>query len=174
MTTPPMKEPKVPPTHQTQHARVWEPLRSDFPQHCATLAAAVLHVPASHPVWPWKVCSVITLADIEGLPPANKMRPEMTHELLVLSINPEADLSAVPATAKGVLRLEPPDIIHQFVGSDHDARELHSYVISGMLSGALIPDTDWRTHWAQTLFVRTRGLTAGVELPVDFRRHELH
>ncbi len=169
-----MKEPALAPKYQTRYARVWQPLESDFPQHRATLAASVLHVPASHPVWPWKVCSAVTLADLPGIPAASKIRPEMTHELVIIPIHPDSDLSEVPRTPAGIQHLLPLDIIHQFVGFDEDARRLHDFVIAAMLSGALIPDSDWRRHWAETLYLQTRGETAGAELPLALRRHELH
>lgn len=166
--------PLAPPSRESAFARVWEPLREDPAKPIAYLMSSIVCAPASHPFWPWKICTVVTLADVEGFPPAIRLHPSMTHELVMIPIAPGADLSTIPEVRGSLPFLLPPDVQHQFAGTDDDARALQAFAIRAVLDGMLTPDSDYRRYWAQELYERTRGVTINAEHAVTDNRERLH
>src|SRR4029077_7173447 len=101
-------------------------MQPSLPAHEACLGMWLIHAPQSHLIWPWRLISVIHLRDIPGVTAATKRYAEATHELMVLSIDPEACPNPDPdAPDNHYPTLRPIDVAEQFHGlSDLDAAHL--------------------------------------------------
>jgi hypothetical protein len=54
----------------------------------ASVAAWIVHLPASHPLWPTYLFGAISLAPIEGVRPPALTYPEAEFEFLILALDP--------------------------------------------------------------------------------------
>jgi hypothetical protein len=135
--------------------RAWNlPLVSRVADHDACLGLWLVHSPPSHPFWPWKLVSVIHLRDIPGVKPALKRYPEAEYEFMIMAINPETCPNPDPEDYRhGYPLLEPPDVVEQFhvKNNDHDAKRILEACISGIMSGSILPDEDYRSRWKETI-----------------------
>jgi len=127
----------------------------------AGLDCWIITAPSWHPVWSQYALAVVSLADFDGLPPAHKKRAGVTHELLVLALNPEHGPYDARTLRTGDLRhLEPVNICEQFTSTDDQARHLAYLCVRAIVDGVLIPETGdapdriraaWRSSIHQTL-----------------------
>lgn len=108
----------------------------------------LLHRPGAHPFWWNYVITGCSLRDIEGVPPAKKHAPDMTHEVSVWACDPEwkPDDSWCTDTegrwAKYILH--PPNMIRQFPAFTDDLlNELLFLVARACCHGHMNPDTDF-------------------------------
>jgi hypothetical protein len=116
---------------------ITDPRRNE--QRTGTLEAWLLNLPGAHPLWAWFMLYVIHLRDEEGLPPAEKITPEMTHQLVFVALDPV--LKPDPANLKTMVRLTPSNYIEQFaVASDENAIELGFSVAKALADGRLIAE----------------------------------
>ncbi|MFC8676741.1 hypothetical protein ACFUEN_29150 [Streptomyces griseorubiginosus] len=102
----------------------------------------IITAPGYHPLWSQYALGVVSLADIPGVPAANKHRADVTHELHVFAVNPEA--GPVDATAigpDGVPYLTPVNVCEQFITTDDTARRLAFLCVRAVVDGLLNPET---------------------------------
>lgn len=127
-------------------ARAW---KSPHGEEGAGRGAWVVHAPGSHPLWPWHAISAVHLRPVEGMPPPNLRFPGASHEVLVLALNPDH----YPPDPDGYLRwLMPPDVAAQVMGlTDDQARQLVELCAKAVCQGLLVPDSDHRAAWDQTI-----------------------
>lgn len=119
--------------------------RDNYAEHSpATLDSWVIDAPMWHPLWSQYFLGVITLAPVPGVRPAHKDRPDATHELMVMTLNPERgpyDASAVGAPGS-LGFLTPGNIAEQFrVAADDHAVELAGLCVKAVVIGLLSPET---------------------------------
>lgn len=72
--------------------RAWaEPVTASSPRpdSVATLASWLLYVPWGSPAWKHYLVSIISLEDIEGVPPAVKNYPAAEYEIMVVALDPK-------------------------------------------------------------------------------------
>ncbi|MGW0599939.1 hypothetical protein ACWD11_22685 [Streptomyces sp. NPDC002776] len=127
----------------------------------ATLDAWIITSPYWHPIWHQYQLAVISLADIAGAPPARLQRPGVTHEILVVALNPEhGPYTADDLPADGLPFLTPINIAEQVTSTDHEARRLGALCVQAVVDGLLCPETadapdriraTWSTAIHQTL-----------------------
>jgi len=127
----------------------------------AALDGWIITAPCWHPLWSQYLLSVVTLADVEGAPPANKRRADFTHELTVLALNPEYGPYTAATYGRDHLRyLTPVNIAEQFTTTDDQARDLAVLAAHACVQGVLNPETSdapdriralWRTTITRTL-----------------------
>lgn len=137
---------RVPPAHY----------QADSP---AGLDSWVITAPCWHPYWSQYSLSVVTLTDLPGVPAPVKHFPEATHELLVVTLNPEHgpyDARTITLTAGDLPFLTPVNIAQQFVATDDQARHLAQLCARAVVHGVLCPETAdapdrVRTYWRQTI-----------------------
>lgn len=128
-------------THGTAHRVPPAHYRADSP---AGLDSWVITAPCWHPLWSQYSLSVITLADLPGVPPARKQDPSATHELLVVALNPDHgpyDAKTITLTAGGLFFLRPVNIAAQFTATDDQARDLAGLCARAVVDGLLNPET---------------------------------
>lgn len=143
-------------------------LNPDLPGASTTVTWWLLTGPW-HPAWSQFVISVVSLADVDGVPPAKLHFPGATHELLVAALNPGSGVVATrhaPETlAQGGLRavggwLDPVDVVHQFTATDEEMVALADLCAQACVHGPLTPSTDdarerlredWLTACVKTL-----------------------
>jgi hypothetical protein len=161
MSTENQKAPKRAPDLVGTHASVWVilPTAAEMAAAPATMNGCLVHAPGSHPYWPWKVICLQNLADFEGSPPAIKTYPRAAFEMCVISLDPSHALGD-PDNSGPWRLLTPPDVIHQFDGVDvAGARVVFDMAVAAVAHGQLVPDSDYRPHWATVLdnYVRHVG-----------------
>lgn len=90
--------------------------------------------------WDQFLLQTITLSDVPGFPPATKRSPEVTHEMLVVSLEPKQRYtidSPLPFTYMGK-----PNVVVQFhVNDDDQAREVTDMAAEACANGTLIAET---------------------------------
>ncbi len=132
--------------------------------HATCVAAWLLHALRAHAFWHWRYMSIVHLRPVKGLPPPRLHFPEATHELQVLSIDPERCPSPDPAivVVDGAPYLMPPDIIQQVGGlNDEQAIRLAKLCAIACTTGDLIPDEDYRPIWKDRILATVEHLVAG-------------
>ena len=130
------------------HGRAWR-LTPKGPWG-ASVDTWLLHAPGSHPFWPWHAIYVVHLRPAEGVPPPKLSRPDASHEIGVLAIDPERCPKPDPEEIErdGTKYLMPPDVVQQVTGLDDDqARQLAERLAECVAVGRLVPDSDHRSSW---------------------------
>lgn len=127
------------------HARAWLCERGE----AGRIIGALVHAPHAHAFWHWRFVSLVSLADIPGIAPANKHYPEATHEITVLSLNPDKPLPNIDSSElESFHHLSPADVVKQFHGvKDADAIKIFRQMINLVVAGAIMPDSDHRCIW---------------------------
>lgn len=144
-----MKEPDV----KGPAAEAWQ-IANPPTQPVATAAVAgwLIHSTHFHPFWRWWSLSVVHLRDVEGVPAAVKDYPEAEYELMILSLDPEADAPDPDHPEGGYPFLMPPDLSHQFHGiTDAEAQGLALVAVRAICAGRISPDADYRSIWKGTI-----------------------
>lgn len=121
----------------------------------ASVGEYIIHAPHAHPFWSWYYLAGITLRDIPGSPPASRQFEGATHELLVLSLDPDKPAPRPNGEfgQQGALHpLSPPDhVIQTMFVNDEQFGEIVDLFAQAVVNGVLSPDCDWRERWRQTM-----------------------
>lgn len=132
----------------------------------------IVHGPY-HPFWSWWQIACISLADIEGLPPAHKQYPEAEYEIMCLSLNPKPEagrsyppdialLEAGDAEHGMPGYLTPADWIVHFHGvTDGQAEQILEAAIDHIVAGQSC-DSDFREHWKLAITKTVEHFVLGV------------
>lgn len=136
------KEVPFPPDLEASHGKAWE---LDHDPKSAVVSSWVVLCPWAHPLWAFHVVSMVSLADIEGLPPAKINEPGMTHEILVMAVNPDwqmKDKKHLPDY------LQPMNYVGQIkCDSDAEAEKRAELAVQEIIEGKLNPDSDGIQQW---------------------------
>ena len=137
-----------------------------------TLCHWLICSPAWHPLWTQYVLVVVRLRDgIPGMDPPKRQFPGATHELIVMALNPDPDITGHKPFASGaellgwarehgIPYLQPVNIVEQFEASDEEMRKLASMCAWGVTAGHLEPETSngperirarWKSSMVKTL-----------------------
>lgn len=122
-----------------------------------TLDAWIITAPHWHPLWSQYTLALITLADLPGTLPAVKERPGVTHQIIVMTLNPEhGPYDAARVSEDSLHYLTPGNIGEQFAATDDQARELAVLCVRAVLVGSLSPETAdapqrIRAAWARAI-----------------------
>lgn len=121
--------------------------------------------PEHHPLWQWYLLSVVSLRDMDGVSPANKLSPEMTHELTVLAVNPDFNEQMrrhYPAESGRNYTLEPVNVVVQFRATDAIAERVGRFIFENETSFYWDPSgiRGARERWTATVI----GLAKKFEL----------
>jgi hypothetical protein len=147
------------PWRESAHTQIWDVTErarqfgTQHPQDDASLAVWFVHAPWMHPFWCWHYVSVIHLRDLPGQSkPAVRTVPGATHELIVLSVDPDTPPDLKTADLGRVKYLTPPDVVQQFIAAN-DAEALRR-IEEGLgltVDGQLTLDSDGRMAWRHLL-----------------------
>ncbi len=139
---------RVPAEGKAWKADITDEIKAQAP---AALDAWLINCPGRHPFWQWWTVSLVSLADIPGIGAAVKRETSMTHEIIVVALNPETfkptDEWYDNRSRDRVGRhfMHPIDLSAQFeVGSDQDARDIAFLFVRALCDGYLTPDQDGR------------------------------
>lgn len=165
---------EIEPTHSGAFGKAWkceytqpetltDQERAAFETSCGEY---LIHAPQAHPFWTWYYMAGISLRDdIPGSPPASRQFEGATHELVVLSLDPDhaAPLPNGEFGQHGQLHpLSPPDHVVQTMHvNDEQFGEILDRFAQAVVNGVLSPDSDYRESWRQTMMNTTdhfRGL----------------
>lgn len=134
--------------------RAWFIPNPDPVKWPASLAMYLIHAPGSHPLWPWHTIGGVALRVAEGVDPPILHRPTSTHEITILSWNPDvpepdpADLLGSIERNRAAERssfLSPPDLIVQLDNAtDEMCSEIVLLMTRAIVDGMTSPDEDYR------------------------------
>jgi hypothetical protein len=96
-----------------------------------------LHLPEAHPVWPRYVLSCVHLQHVDGLPDPFLSSPEMTHELMLLALDPEA--KPTPSDTSTWSPLTPPNFAFQFKVESNEQAALLTELMARSLVDRRLP-----------------------------------
>ena len=117
--------------------------------HDGCVSAWIINAPGAHPFWSYWIMSIVHLRQIPGAPPAKFQFPGATHELQIVTLNPEHALPSLDAGRGWQPHfLTPLDVVQQFeVANDAIAAELGEMAIRAIVDGRASPDQDYRSWW---------------------------
>lgn len=132
-------------------AKAWKMTWQDGRKSSTATLAQYLIEGNFHIHWnQWVVC-LISLADIVGVKPAKKHHEDNTHELLMISVNPDTKLDP-DEIYDGSWALSPIDLVKQFkVPMDMDAEDIAKLCVQAICDGRMSPDSDFRSAWIATI-----------------------
>ena len=138
----------------------------DIPEAAETVCSWLITAPVWHPMWSQYLLAVVRLRDgVPGFVPPVRQFPGATHELLVVTLNPEHG----PYTAEGMDRyhrsgnlptLSPVNVAEQIEGTDAEATELAKLAVWAIVHGHLEPESSngaqriraaWKSSLIKTL-----------------------
>lgn len=129
----------------------------DIPEAAESVCTWLLTAPKYHPAWTQYLMAVVRLTDHPDFPPPRRQFEGATHELIVVTLNPEHG----PYTPENMRRyyqgpeagrlpvLTPLNIAHQIEGTDEEARHLAAYAAWGVTAGVLCPETDGASEYVR-------------------------
>jgi hypothetical protein len=119
----------------------------------ANLDAWLIFTPQAHPAWQYHLLTLIHLREIPGAPPAELLKPGATHQITLLSIDPDFNYQLNPQDFNTLRHLlSPADYEKQVIlPDDKQAREVVSTAVEKCVNGELIPDPDGRPQWEEFL-----------------------
>lgn len=136
-------------------ARVWRSRDPRIDGDHPTIAAYVVFAPLAHPWWSWHTMSIVHLRPWPGdpvKPDADLRDPTMTHEVMVLAIDPQHQDKLALDDADTWKFLLPPDVVVQVsLPDDAAAGKMMELVARAVADGMLVPDSDYRERWDRTL-----------------------
>lgn len=108
-----------------------------------------------HPLWEWWVVSVISLKDVEGVPPAHKQYPEAEYEFTIWSLD---GVPNIDTCDRGDLEnrgfksyLHPADVTFHFHKvTDEQAKQICDGAVDLIVRGQSC-DSDYRQFWLNAL-----------------------
>ncbi|MFD9107161.1 hypothetical protein [Streptomyces bottropensis] len=111
-------------------------------ENAAALDAWIITADHWHPAWSQYLLCLITLADLDEMPPAKKYAPGVTHELLVVALNPDhGPYDATTVRPDGLHHLTPVNIADQFTATDDQALRITQLCARAVVDGRLTPET---------------------------------
>jgi hypothetical protein len=115
----------------------------------ASLAGWHMHCPHAHPFWSWYMVTLIHLRDLPGMSKlATKNYPEASHEVVVMSLNPDHPLREPGRVQHPLNYLVPFDHVIQFDGTnDEQAVHVIELYVRACVDGHISPDQDYRQAW---------------------------
>lgn len=132
--------------------------QENWPEKVAQLSAWIVTAPCWHIFWSQYLIAVVSLATFPGLDPPVLHFPGATHELMVISLNPDSGpYDAKTVTPESPVKfLLPYNVCEQFVTTDERAIELCALLTSAVVDGLLCPETiedpDYvRAVWEQSI-----------------------
>lgn len=128
---------------------VIDKMKTTNPEWQAGADLWLLYCPGAHPAWSWYVLTGCSLRDIPGVPPAHKIKPENTHEMSIIAMNPDwtpdENWDSDHETGRWAKHtLRPSNLIEQFEDfSDENLNELIFLYTRAVCAGHANPDTDF-------------------------------
>lgn len=110
----------------------------------------LVEAPWAHPAWHSYLITLIHLRPIEGTPPPVLLREFVSHEILVLALEPQGDRDRllVEGTGQHCRVLSPQNYAGQFTEiEDALAQARVRYAVEQICTGNLSPDSDFRAQW---------------------------
>lgn len=155
--------------------RAWHIPNPDPAKWPASLAMYLIHAPGSHPLWPWHTISGVALRVIDGANPPVLHRPTSTHEITILSWNPESP-DPDPADLLGSIErnraadrssfLSPPDLVVQLDdATDEMCSEIVLLMARAICDGHTSPDEDYRTVNENMIAATLAHMRQGKHIP---------
>jgi hypothetical protein len=134
-----------------------------------TISRWLLTLPGQCLLWSHYLLGIVSLADAPGVPPANKIYPEATHEIMLIALDPEG--KPTPTGGRWIT-LTPLNFVHQLDGVSPELLvRLAEMLARALVDGHLLANpTDYVGGcdlWTQTIRQTVEHLqTGGHEPPV--------
>jgi hypothetical protein len=151
------------------HAEAWtipiDPTRKDWrPDWDAGIVHYLLHCQWSHPFWSWYSVSGIHLRDIPGVRPPRRDKPNASHEVIIMALNPrmKPDPDKLATGEQSLDYLIPLDLEHQVEDlTDDQFKQLMQDIIVVIVEGRASPDQDWRQWWRSAIDATAQHIREG-------------
>ena len=121
-----------------------------------------------HPFWSWWYVAIVSLAPVDGAPPAKRQYPEAEYELMIMSIDPSECAPDVAAIERGDLEhrgfegfLSPPDLVYQFHGITSEQAEQLGDRVALLIANGQSCDVDFRGLWEGALTETVAHIISG-------------
>lgn len=146
---------RAPDYHGLTNIKAWRlpNLTPQKPDHTATLATFLIESPEGmfHAFWNRWALNVVHLRDIPGVKPATIYELGATHEIMIVSINPDQP-KIDPDAGQKIDWMSPPDVVQQFqVDNDRQAVRVGEMMIEAIVKGLASPDVDYRSFWKRQI-----------------------
>jgi hypothetical protein len=147
------------------------PVTQDVRNASKDICTWLLYAPAAHPLWQFYSLYVIRLREMPEMPPPRLKFEGATHEVGVLSLDPEHQPYTVAkilqfAEGSGIPWLGPPQVNVQFECTDEEALQLGTYSARAVAHGHILPEDqlsgDAQRYWT-TALVKTLAHIRGEE-----------
>ena len=122
------------------------PKKPKHPAQAASLAGWLVHQPKVHPHWEYWLVSVVHLREIKGVAPAKKIFKSATHEVTILSMDPDIGVPD-PDKSEKFRFLMPQDLVKQIETDDKTAIDIINGMIDIVIAGKMALDSDYRGAW---------------------------
>lgn len=159
----------VEPTYKGIGGKAWrfvDPPANGDPRLDLTIGSSwLVFAPQAHMLWSWHAIMGVALRDVEGFAPAKKSYPEAEFEIMVYALDPERpapDPRTWPLPG-GIAFLQPHDVVVQFDGvTDAQAAEIVDLCARSCTTGLLVPDSDYRQSWKDSITTTAQHYAAGL------------
>ena len=119
----------------------------------------LIEATSAHLVWNYRLVSIAHLREHRDLPQPVLTREGATHELVIVSLDPDHDNTVDPTDLTTMKILTPVDVAQQLVLPDDNAAfTLGTLAVQLCVEGRLVPDSDFRTTWQRWLLHQERAL----------------
>jgi hypothetical protein len=123
------------------------------PDFDGTVDGFIVRVPGAHVLWDHWMVSLIHLRPIAGVKPAHLSESDVTHEFMIVALDPDQPLPALDVDATFTPKwLRPIDVMEQFAAADDAvAAQILEDAVRAMVDGVASPDQDWRAWWKRAI-----------------------
>lgn len=117
--------------------------RENWPEKMAQLSTWIITAPCWHIFWSQYLITVVSLATFPDIDPPHLQFPGATHELIVLTLNPDhGPYDARACTPENPVTFMPPhNVCEQFVTTDERAIEVCDLLARAVIDGLMCPET---------------------------------
>lgn len=146
----------VEPDIEGSFARAWKtrlpPLdvRRTINPDDSTVSQWLIECPRAHPLWHSYGICFIHLRALPGRPLPKINAKDATHEVMLLAMDPDKPRAQIIEPGYPIHYLTPFNFAGQFQApSDGAVERLAEFTVREITTGALNPDTDYRSQWRQ-------------------------
>lgn len=133
------------PDREGTFGRAWRSSLGNGARELGVLSAWVIYAPRAHPLWAYYALAVIHLRPIPGAPEVEILRPDATHQVMLVALSPDRSPSVENPFST---QMHPMNFAAQWnAASDIDAEQKIESCVEEIIAGQLSPDADYTRQW---------------------------
>lgn len=140
----------VPPTIETDQARIWQIDLAKFPvaSKLAGVALWLIEAPWAHPFWHSYSLSLVSMRPGDYLPAPVTYIDGATHEMVLMALDPAVARQPI-FDAMSFAPLIPANFAAQMIATDEEATAKAAAAVAMIAKGELSPDSDFLHQWVE-------------------------